>query len=103
MNAPHGPDALEIHDVYVVLAAPHEEQLGVLGHATVSVGPFIIGSITVRITLEDRLIVTFPAKPWANGERHYYVVPTDPDLKRRIETAVIAAYVQARRRAGRAT
>lgn len=90
-----------VHDVQIVLAAPHEEQLGVLAHATVIAGPFRVAMLTVRLTTDGRLIVTYPAKARGEGRRFYYCVPVDNVVRTKIEAAVLREYLEARRRVGR--
>ena len=102
-QTPVSESSLVVHDVQIVLAAPHEEHLGVLAHATVLAGPFRIGMITVRLTSDDRLIVTFPAKARGEGRRFYYCVPVDDAVRANIESAVLRGYIAARRREGRRT
>jgi len=97
------PDsALEVADVLVVLAMPSDEAIGILAHANVIVGPFRIAAMTVRLTSDGRRILTYPARARGTADRRtYFVVPRDDVLRAKIETAVIKAYVEARRKAGR--
>lgn len=90
-----------VHDVRIVLAAPHEAHLGVLAHATAIAGHFRLAMLTVRITTDGRLIVTYPAKARGEGRRFYYCVPVDDAVRAKIDAAVIRAFVEARRRVGR--
>lgn len=90
-----------VHEVRIVLAAPHEEHLGVLAHATVIAGHFRLAMLTVRTTTDGRLIVTYPAKARGEGRRFYYCVPVEDAVRAKIEAAVIRAFVEARRRVGR--
>ena len=90
-----------IRNFTIILAAPDQERGGLLGWAGVAVGPFRLDGLAIRRRLDGEVIVTYPAKKDARGGVHHAITPLDPELDRRIRTAVLSAYVAERARHGR--
>jgi hypothetical protein len=91
-------DAWPVQDVGIVLAGAGDEHLGLLAWATVIVGTFRLDGMAVRRGLDGELVVIYPARKDARGGLHRSITPLEPELDSRIRAAVIAAYMEARRR-----
>jgi hypothetical protein len=92
---------LEVREVGIVLAPAHDEAEGLLAWASVVARGIAIEGITVRRRRDGEIVVTYPARKAGRGGLYRIVTPTDPALDRSIRAAVIAEYIEARRKAGR--
>lgn len=100
---PERTPATSIRNVAVILATPEQENGGLLGWAGLTVGAFRFDGLAIRRRLDGKMIVTYPAKKDGRGGVHHAITPLDPDLDRRIRTAIISAYVAERAKRGRRT
>lgn len=92
----------EIEDVAVFLASPEHRDAGLLAWATVAVRGVRVDGLAVRRAGRDgALTVTWPERRAVNGARHPIVTVDDDVLRGRVEAAVVRAYLDAARRAGR--
>lgn len=88
--------------VAVFLAPPEMRDTGLLAWARVSVAGVRVDGLAVRRSWRDgALSVTWPERRAANGERHPIVAVEDDALRGRAEAAVLRAFLEAARRAGR--
>ena len=101
-GAPLPAQRLEVRDVGIVLAPPSQESEGLMAWARIRLGPLIVSGLAVRRTGAGAITVTYPARKDQRGTLHREVTVADPDLDRLIRVAVIAEYLEQRRRAGRA-
>jgi hypothetical protein len=92
----------EIHDIGVVLAGPDDVRRGLCGWASAIIGLFRIDGIAIRASAGDagNFRITMPARKDGAGRLHAIVMPVEPELLRRIEAVVLAAYCSERTRAG---
>ncbi|HYC78670.1 MAG TPA: hypothetical protein VEI02_13675 [Planctomycetota bacterium] len=88
-------------EVGVIVAPAHVRDTGLLAWSTMLAGSFFLEGLTVRRTLNDELIVTWPQRKADNGVLHPTGGIVDDALRRRVETAVLTAFLDAARRAGR--
>lgn len=94
-------NALAPRDVTLRLATAEEERMGLLAVCVAICGPLVIDGLAVRLTREDKLIVTWPAKAKRGSRRRIVVRTEDPDFRARSDAVVIRAYLAARAKAGR--
>ena len=92
---------VEIEDVAVFPAPPDARATGLLAWATVAIRGVRVDGLAVRSSRRRALSVTWPERRAANGARHAIVAVEDDGLRGRIEAAVLAAYLDTARRAGR--
>ena len=96
MNAP-----IAISNVAIVLAPEKLVESGLLAWASCFYGGVEIDGLAVRRSADDEIVVTFPARPKAGEQRRHYVRPIDCGVRHQFEAAILPAYFEARRRAGR--
>jgi hypothetical protein len=92
---------LAVSDVGIILAGEWDTPSGLLGWARLQVGPLTLSGLAIRRNLQGDTVVTYPARKDRGGALHREVSVLDADLDSRIRSAVIAAYIDARTRAGR--
>jgi hypothetical protein len=93
--------ALPITNVGIALAPRGEMHRGLLAWASVDYGGLRFDGLAIRRRLDGEVIVTYPARKDGSGGLHHAITPLDPELDRRIRAAVLGAYLDARRKAGR--
>lgn len=80
-----------IYDLVVILAGPDDVRGGLLGWASAVIGSFRVDGLAIRVTLDGKRAVTWPSR-----RGHATVMPVEPELFRRVEAAVLAAYARQR-------
>jgi DNA-binding cell septation regulator SpoVG len=87
----------------VALAPAVEEREGLLGWAVVRIAnALVVDGVAIRRARDaERLFVRWPCRRARDGELHPVVAILDRQLRRRAEAAVLAAYLDTARRAGR--
>ena len=93
--------ALDVHEVAVFIAPAAMRDTGLMAWARLNAGVIRIDGLAVRHAESGELIVTWPERKAENGTMHPIVSVSDVDLRRRVEAAVLAAFLDAARRAGR--
>src|SRR5262245_5369882 len=78
-------------------ARPDDVDRGLLAWAACTIRGLRVQAITVRVTLEGRLCVRFPARRDRAGTLHTYVIPVDSQDRREIEREILDAFRSDRR------
>jgi DNA-binding cell septation regulator SpoVG len=93
--------ALEVHDVGIVVAPPHVRDTGLMAWASVSIAAIVvIDGLTVRMSTGGTITIEWPMRKAEKGPLHAVAYVLDDDLRRRVEAAVLTAFLREARRAG---
>ena len=106
MSRPFIDRDFSIGRISISLAPPTHAKGGLLAWADVEANGFVISGVAIRMTLDDLLIVTLPARARGElGRRHPIVRIVDREHRRVFDDAVIDAFREAwaNRRKGGAT
>ncbi|MCB9508509.1 MAG: hypothetical protein H6697_12705 [Myxococcales bacterium] len=78
---------------FVPADAKHRAQ-GLLGWAKLSSGALVVDGVTLRRTLDQRLVVTWPRRTAQDGRRYPVAAATNTTTLLAVEAAVVAAWRQ---------
>lgn len=81
-----------ISDVEFHAASPSDRRAGMLGWIGFTLDDAIrVDGVALRRTLDDRLVLGFPARRDRSGRQHAYVRPVDDRSRCEVERQVFAA------------
>ena len=96
MSRPFIDRDFSIGRISIALAPPTHAKGGLLGWATVYANGFIVDGVAIRMTSDDLLIVTLPARARGElGRRHPIVRIANRDHRQQFDDAVIDAFREA--------
>jgi hypothetical protein len=85
----HSP--LSISNIQFTGGSPAERVTGLLGFVRLRYGDLLLDGLTLRRTLDGRLVLAFPRPSRRVGLARQLVGPAGPDVREQIEAEVIAA------------
>ncbi len=86
---------MSISDIQITAASPADRNMGLLAFASCVYGEVEIDGIAIRKTVDGRIIVTFPARPWNGCRRKYFITPRSVPVRRQFEEAILSEFRRA--------
>ena len=84
------PD-IGITNIRIVPASSADQDHGLLAFASITINGLVIDGITVRRTLDDRVVLDFPKRTDRAGRQRSIVHPADDSVRAEITRAVLTA------------
>ena len=85
-------EALRVSEVSFAAAKLVEQEGGLLGYFAVTLNDSLrLDGLTLRRSLDGRLVISYPSRRGRSGHQHFYVRPLNDEVRREIEFQVFAA------------
>jgi hypothetical protein len=84
------PSPLTISNIHFTAGSRADRITGLLGFVRLQYGELLLDGLTLRRTLDGRLVLAFPRPSRRVGLARQLVGPAGPDVRQQIEAEVIA-------------
>ena len=85
------PDALRLRDIRFTRASERDLRGGLVAYVSAALGPLRIDGITVRRTLDGRLVLSYPSRRDSRGREHPIIRPIGEAARREFECQIFEA------------
>ena len=82
-------EALRVTEVCLAPAREEDRRAGLLGYVSATVNGLRVDGLALRLTLDGRHVLSWPARRDRRGRQHAYVLPLCDRERRRIEREIL--------------
>ena len=83
---------LHVRSIRITPSSAADQREGLLAYARAAFAAFAVDGITIRRTLGNRLVVSYPSRESRSGSQFPHFLPTDPEVRAALNRRILAAY-----------